>query len=368
MASPFSAQPTPHQQLVLDTLAEVYLEHDRWPAWVWLEEVLEREGLDGWAIVGEMPQEHTYNYGFLWPVRPNRPSPQDQIGLRIAGLRHVSAAAELVSKFCALVGVLGSIRSAISLDPFANERPRATKQEITARLEPPMPPDVRLLGFLSKEPATWMCQVAGDPKGHWEIELSPEIRRFAGVQAVDDYLACLERQLAGDGGASAESVFVSPFTLPAAIDYLDAVWRLRFDSPLIASPGIERSARLAFTVESSEEADSALSALAEVLKGLRIPGIPGLDGHPLQRLVPFLQQHLPSEALPRIEDAVARLNAARGLRAGIQHRGAATEALHAYEALRLRYPVSDWSTAWAQVQGSAAHAFNAIREELQASQ
>ena len=77
-----------------------------------------------------------------------------------------------------------------------------------------------------------------------------------------------------DEDRTSANTFRSPFTLPASIDYLDAVWRLRFGNRLVAPPGIERSARLAFTATSPEEADSRLSALAEVFKGLTFPVAP----------------------------------------------------------------------------------------------
>lgn len=367
VADPLTATPTEEQQLVLDVVATIYLQHNRWPSWAWLEETMERRNLDAWSIIAGMPTESTHNYGFVWPTRPSSPQPQDQIGLRMAGLRHVQLAAGLVSEFCALVGALGTIRSNVNLDPFANERPVATRQDITQQLRSPMPPNSSLLDFLSKEPATWQCQIRGDLNAEWTIELSPHVRRFAGIRTIDEYLDRLGSLLVPTSPLDRPLVPVSPFSLPASIDYLDTVWRLRFGGPLIGSPGIERSARLAFDVSSPEEADSALSALAEVLKGLRVPGSPGVDGHPLQRIAPFLATQLPSEAVPRVDEAVERLDAARSLRAGAQHVDAQAKAVHAHAVLGLSYPVSDWAAAWAQVQATVAHAIDVIRQELQAS-
>jgi hypothetical protein len=84
-------------------------------------------------------------------------------------------------------------------------------------------------------------------------------------------------------------------------------------------------------------------------------------------MVPFLESHLPSEAMPRVAEAVERLDAARALRAGAQHLGARAEAVRAHTLLGLVYPAGDWSVAWGQVQATAAHAVDVIREELQAS-
>ncbi len=365
MAHPLTANPTEEQKILLDKVAMIYLQHRKWPSWAWLEETLERQNLDADAIVAGMPTEPTHNYGYL--TLTGAPTREDRIGLRIAGLRHVQQATGLVSEFCSLVGALGTIRSRVQLDQFADKRPVITKQEIAQQLRPPTPPDPSLLDFLTKEPGTWRCQVKGDHNGEWEIELSPHVRRFAGIKAVDEYLDRLAGFLIPASNLDRPPPPVSPFSLPASIDYLDTVWRLRFGEPLVASPGIERSARLAYAVSSPEEADSALSALAEVLKGLHVPGTPGVNGHPLQRLVPFLRDHVPSEALPRIKEAVKQLDVARILRAGAQHVGAQTRAVPAHTVLGLGFPVSDWPIAWAQVQARVAYAVNAIREEIQAS-
>lgn len=367
VADPLTAEPTDEQQLLLDKVAMIYLKHGKWPSWAWLEETLERQDLDAWTIVASMPAEPTHGYGFLFPVRPSAPQPQDQIGLRIAGLHHVELAAQLVSNLCTLIGALGTIRAGVALDPFANERPVATRQDIARRLHPPEPPEPSLLEFLAKEPATWQCQVIGDLNAEWGIQLAPVIRRFAGVRNVADYFDRL-RSVLVPAPLAHTAVPTSPFSLPAAIDYLDTVWRLSFNRQLVGFPGVERSARLAFDVSTPEEADSALSALAEVLKSLQVPGVAGVSGHPLQRIVPFLENHLPGEAIPRVMDAVERLNAARILRAAAQHAGAQADAVRAHTVLGLAYPVANWSAAWSQVQATVAHAMDVIREELQASQ
>lgn len=321
------------------------------------------------AVLAGMPREPTHNYGFIWPTRHGLPMPQDQIGLTIAGLRHVQAASSLVTGLCSLISALGTIRSEIALDPFANERPRVTMRqaaEVESKLRGfPIPRiDKSFLPFLTKEPSAWNCQVVDNSSDDWVIELSPVIRRFAGLKDVDDYLDRLNLVLI-PGDEAATSLFVSPFTLPAALDYLDTVWRLKFKAGLLVPPGIERSARLAFDVSTSEEADSALSALAEVLKSLQVPG--GSGGHPLQRLGPFLANEISPEAMPSVDDAIALLNAVRQLRASSQHVGAQPEAVSAFARLGLVYPVSDWGMAWRQVQGAVGHACDILRRELHAS-
>jgi hypothetical protein len=357
--------PTGEQQVVLDLVAGNYLKHGRWPAWAYLEEELDRRDINGAAAVQSFGRDARVGYSPLWPRRVPSPAPGDQVGLTIAGLIHVERAKLLVTEFVNLVDALGTCRDNIRLDPFANERPKAIRGtvlngRITSIVRGPL-----VIPLLSKEPATWNC-LFNPLSEDWEtVELSPEIRRFAGVQSAEDYLERLHLSLLHETLPS-ESFF-SPFTLPASIDYLDVVWHLRFGEPLVTPPGVERSARLAFTAASAEEADTRFSALAELLKGLRVPGVAGVGGHPLQRLGPFLEQALPAESHGRIRDAIAILDAARQIRAGAQHAGARSRSVECYAALGIGYPVYDWPSAWQTVQIIAAHAFDSIRDEIQAN-
>ena len=259
------------------------------------------------------------------------------------------------------------VRSKITLDPFAEEIPRASKSDVANLIGDADVLRVDQLDFLRHEPAIWNCQLV-DSSDEWVIELMPEIRRFAGAATADEYLGQLEQLIAATRPqVTTRPELASPFTLPASLDYLDAVWRLKFGAGLLVPPGIERSARLAFDVGTVEEADSALSALAEVLKMLEVPGVQGVGGHPLQRLVPYLGQYVTAESTLQVSQAVEVLNAARRLRASAQHTGAQPDAIAAYEVLGLPYPVIDWPAAWRRIQQAVSYACDVIRQEIHAS-
>jgi hypothetical protein len=357
--------PTAEQQLVLDLVAQIYLTRGDWPAWAWLEEELERQGHNGVAVYRSFGREFSVGYSAVWPRREPSPSPQDRVGLTLAGLAHVQLAIPLVQATLNLISALGRCRESVRLDPFAVERPKIPRATILqGRVDSSLYGSM-VVQLLLKEPATWHCQFNPATAEWQEVELSPEIRRFAGVQSVDDYLQRLKLTL-GNNNESAVT-FHSPFTLPAAIDYLDAVWRLRYGSALVNPPGVERSARLAFDATSPEEADTRFSALAELLKGLSVPGVAGVGGHPLTRLGPFLESELPVESHDRIRGAIALLDAARQVRAGPQHSGAVSKAIDGLNLLGIGYPVYDWPGAWQQVQIVASTAFDAIRDEIQAN-
>ena len=370
MGHPLTSRPSAEHQLLLDEVGRIYLQFHRWPSWAYLEEFLERQGLNPAAVISSLPRETTYNYGYTWPPQTNL-VPQSQVGLTIAGLRHVKQAAVLVADHCMLVGVLGAIRSEISLDPFANERPQITMAEVsralfTTRGRPLAPIASGRLDFIAREPSTWHCQLVHVSDEDWTIELSPQVRRFAGIASVDEYLERLTFVLIPDANSDGAFELMSPFTLPASLDYLDTVWRLKFGAGLVVPPGVERSARLAFDVNSPEEADTALSALAEVLKSFQVSGAPGVGGHPLQRIGLFLEAHLTSEAGLQVSRAVEVLDAARQIRAGTEHFGAQARSVAAFATLGLTYPVMDWASAWRQIQQAVSRACDVIRLEVHA--
>ncbi len=347
-------------------IADVYLSRYQWPGWAWLEETMDRQGLDALVLWRSVPREYTHQYGYTWPAHTN-PQPSTRVGLTIAGLSQVDAARPLVAGFVHLVSTLGRLRSNVMLDPSSETRPVFSREEVTSRLHLMNDAQERsIIDLLGHEPATWLCSVNHVDQPWSSVELSPSVRRFAGVTDVNEYLIRLG-EIIQPPIAEPVLVYTSPFALPAAIDYLDVTWMRRFGKPLVTAPGIERSARLASMANSASDADSCLSALAEVLKGLQVPGQPGIDGHPLQRLVPFLNSELPPETHNRLAGAVTVLQAARQLRASAQHIGAQPRAVSAYTTLGLNYPVTDWSAAWLHIQVVVAGAFDAIREELQAA-
>lgn len=252
---PLLPDPTSEQQFLIDTVAAVYLRHGEWPGWAFVEEELERSKLNAEVVVASFPREYTHQYSYIFPMRPVVPVPQDRIGLTIAGLARVPLAQNAVDSFLGFVSALGTIRSQIKLDPFSDSRPIVTKAQLTAAKYPTVVDDSVVLTMMQKEPATWNCQVTYLPPDDWQIEVSPGLRRFAGVASAADYLNRLREQMS-PVREDPVPTYQSPFTLPAAIDYLDIVWQRRFDTPIVVPPGVERSARLAFTATSPEEADT----------------------------------------------------------------------------------------------------------------
>ena len=160
-------------------------------------------------------------------------------------------------------------------------------------------------------------------------------------------------------------VLTSPFTMPAAFDYLDAVWQLRFGQPLLVPPGLERSARLILDVATAEEADTALSALAEVLKNLNVPGVGCAGMHtpaPTPRPVPGNEAARRGHAcgVPGSHDPGRRPPGADQFSTC----WGTTPGGEGVPDLGLTYPVADWPSAWRQIQAAVAHSCDRLRQEL----
>jgi hypothetical protein len=359
--------PTTEQQSLIDAVARIYLEHGKWPTWQWLDETLERDGRDATSILASFPRTGSYGYGYLRQLNPS-PQPLSEVRLTVAGLSEVENAKVRISAFIKFVGVLGTLRSKVILDPFGQDQPMISKSDVLSAIFPSMAVGEELLELLTGEPPLWNSIVMQQDESGWILlYVPPGTRRFAGVNSTERYFEVISEFLVTKE-EHLDDTFVSPFMLPASIDYLDAVWQNRFQQPLVVPPGVERSARLAFTASNVEEADSRLSALAELLKNLNVPGAPGVDGHPLKRMKAFLLEALPSEAHDRVTYAIEILDAARRMRVGGQHYEVSPMTIAACAQLDIAYPVSDWSAAWARIQSKAAAAVDAIRDEIQASQ
>lgn len=216
MSTPASfSELTPGQQQLIDIVGAVYVEHGQWPGWAYIEEEMERLGLDAVAVLASLPTDaHGY-----WPVQaPGAPAPrpENRVSLSISGLFRVAGADHIVDSFLRLVDAMGRIRAGVRLDPFSETRPTVTRSEILPIAGQFSMDEGRLLEMMKKEPPTWRCLANPTAPDGWTIELAPEIRRFAGVSTAGDYLARL-REWTSPPIQVAEPQLVSPFTLPAAI-------------------------------------------------------------------------------------------------------------------------------------------------------
>lgn len=367
---PLLAEPTCEQKYLLDLVYRGRglansVSKRRWPVFQYVEQELYREcELDVMDTLATCPTiggpASGGHYGWTWcPTR----QPGDEIGLTVAGMVHVSDARREVELFLDALTVL--IQTQHSFKPSPTE---VTTVEIRAtEMRDCLPPAWRVdtVGLASirdafkHEPATWHC--TSQPVDDWVLTLSPFVRQYAGLDAWEAYLERVIEVLTPQAPPP-EPLYPSSLSLPEAIDYLNAVWRLHTARPLLRIGRAEAAAKLVLDCATVDEFESRLSALCGILD---ILDVPSSDGHKLTDLDAYLQGELGEESADRASEAIGDLRALFDLRVWRQHSGTERRAAAGMSRLGIVLPVLDWADAWQKVQARAVVALSALREEIE---
>ena len=367
---------THRQQELVDMVGLVYGQHAKWPTFYYVEAMLRRKGLDATDILDSLPslalmQTMRYSAVSCSPARPI--PPESEVRLSVLGVWHCQLTRPMASTFLNLLRAMQESQGSERLDPFEIHQTPVLLSGLWQQIQMPPPPvEETVLGLLRHEIPTGAANPYPTEDG-WMLIIPPDILRFNDAATVRGYVDWLV-ELYGTPPREEPARPPSPFSLVAAIDYLDTVWQLAFGNPLVRLRGAERTAQLSFEARTHEEFASRMSALGEVVarfdiqvnKQMEEADPPQLDRIP-KRLWVFLHDKLPSESWPRIEDAIIQLNAALTIRHGGQHADAAAKAAAAHSLLGLAYPIVDLQAAWRGVSDVAVHSFNDIREEIQAA-
>jgi hypothetical protein len=383
---PLLAKPTPEQSHLLEVIHEgraklrlpnyhLGVEEDdagpKWPVFQYVEHALYRKHrLSAVEILSTCPVIRGGGgaYGWVWHTAPSPVSlmPEHELALTIAGMRHVAEGSEDVALFLDYVSVLITNEAAFEPSPDSVRQvtlsPGALVQILRAM---PAKWDLgsRSLAWLrdlaEHEPATWHSRFLPNDR----IELSRFLRSYAGITTAVEYVERVIDVYAPPIAAS-EPLHPSSLSLPEAIDYLNAVWRVHHSgSPLIRLGRVEVAAKLALDCATAEEFESRLSALTNVLDGMNVPD--SIEGGKLFELKSYLSTKLSEEAAARTNDAVDDLRAMFDLRVWRQHEGTDVRAHGGMRRLGLALPPADWEEAWAHVQSKAVIALSALREEIE---
>jgi hypothetical protein len=164
----------------------------------------------------------------------------------------------------------------------------------------------------------------------------------------------------------------SPLTVPEALDFLDAVWRLAFgkERRLIRPSNFGEAAGLAIGCETHAEFESRVSDLADALDKFNVPDdlLPtsttgrALDGS-LNRLAACLNHQVGVDR-DAVESAVGTLQRIRGLRHTTQHSGMGDAQPRILRELGLGGLVPKWSELWDALRAQAVEALLALRTEI----
>jgi hypothetical protein len=370
------------QQFILDTTANAFFENGkRWPTYQYVEAILDRDRRDARSVLATFPVAGTSMTYASFRCTPWTGSLNDstQVDLTLLGLHHYNGrfkaeAETLVRDGLRLLQVFIDARRAFVPPPTEVKHLQLTSDEVLARLRPDAPHELPtaavLAGLVETEPPLAACLGGSGNNGNtwtWTVSRG-SLLEFDGIGLdFDEYVRrfvvkyhVLRRV--------EQRVVVSPVSLPAALGYLDAVWRVMEgrDSHLVALPSPERAASLAFDAGTRAEYLERVGALGDVLKWLKVPaGGNQKGGHPLERLRAYLASKLPAESHERINGAVDQLVDVTDIRNGGLHAEAEPAALRAYYALGIQFPITDPGAAWQAVRAATVSAVDAIREEVQ---
>jgi hypothetical protein len=232
----------------------------------------------------------------------------------------------------------------------------------------PVLPTEFLYELMNREPATWgaRAQLSGDS---WDRDIPRQVRQFAGVKSIDDYIAATV-ELVYRAPAATPMGAPSPLGLVASLDYLDTVWRVAARAGgkhLFELHSAQRAAQLAFPAQTENEFESRLTGLGEILRSVRVPAsgttVKRRD-KPMDALEDYLVLLVPASE-QRVRAAITTLRAVIDARDGGQHSAAMSKGASALIELGVGYPPTvGWPAVWSVVSAKTIEALDAIREEL----
>lgn len=372
--NPLLAEPTPAQARLLQVIFDGYAANEgtAWPIFQYVDRRLRDDGLDALAVGLTCPAIQWGGAGhYGWLLSMDRQlrviQPDSRLGLTVAGMSRLRRAEAEIQRFLAVLADLVADECAFEPSPCEVQRIEVPSRDLL-RARPSSDRDgvlARLPHLLEHEPSTRGCQLhPGESPSDWTLTLDPQLRWYGGIEDAEAYVERVVQVLVPPQPQPPE-LHPSALSLPEAIDYLNAVWRLGLGHgrPLIRIARAEAAAKLALDCATADELESRLSALCGMLADLEIPGV---DGHRnLIDLRTYINPILPTGSADRAQEAIDDLRAFPSLRAWRQHPGADSRGRDAMRRLGIDLPTADWDGAWRYLQARAVAALSALREEVQ---
>ena len=337
----------------------------RWPIFQYVEHELYRHyGIDAMHALAECPTVggpwSGGQYGWTWSQTRQ---PGDEIGLTVAGMAQSKDSSREIKLFIAVLRLLVDAQRLFEPSATDVQTIAVTSRGVRDRLPASWVSKVALAdipGLLRHEPATWHCTVRSS-EDSWELELSPFVRRYAGIGTAQEYLERLVEILT-PAVPEPSPLYPSPLSLPEAIDYLNAIWRLHAGRPLVRIGRAEAAAKLVLDCANADEFESRLSAVCSILDAVDVPD---RSDSRLLDLSDYLQTKLTEESAARALAAVDDLRALFDLRVWRQHAGTEDRAARGMSRLGISLPVYEWGVAWQRIQARTVAALSALREEVE---
>ena len=162
----------------------------------------------------------------------------------------------------------------------------------------------------------------------------------------------------------------SPLTLPEALDFLDAMWRLAFGKShrLVRPSTFADPAGLAGAAESADQFEVRIGDLADALDRITVTDdlLPEDESPPTGSLNRLAAVLLDREVIDSdtVESAVGTLQSVRGLRHTHAHSGVAGDRPRILRDLGLSDFGSDWQALWDGLRARTVEALLALRSQV----
>jgi hypothetical protein len=362
----------PSERFLLDTIHEPFLAYARFPVFDYVDRVLYEKGLDAEALVAALPSLGAHAiYGLIRPASQRLWRPEETIQLTIAGLRRCSRGEDDVAAFMSTLQLLTAAEADSPHNPFEATQATLTNDQIARHLEA-AGLDARSLmdrvrALLAFEPPDAISATGGTDQ-EWSVSVSRRIRRYRGISNVQEYLELVAQTFA-PAEEAARPAFVSTLSLPEAMDFLDAVWELKWGARLFSLPSATSIVQLSQPCNTADEFASRLNTLTDILARMNIPTSPETkrEEGTLSRLESLIGRVVAGGDPSGIDQALSDLRAVVAIRAGGTHAGARVRRIKGFSTLGLPFPPTGWAEAWQVIEARTVSALNAIREEIRRS-
>ncbi len=175
---PYPKQLPREQLALLSAIYQGFRERGDWPTFHYIDKALDQQGLDTNKVAATLPSGLTN-----LSVRPLNPA--DEANLSVAGLSYLPEATYDVDVFMKVLWYAIERERDYPLTPDGSQGPSVSSEELQGRLRLTPEEVARVERLIRWEP--WIGSGKGSAAG-WEYWVNREIRRYRGVQTVQDYM------------------------------------------------------------------------------------------------------------------------------------------------------------------------------------
>jgi len=356
------------QGRLLGVIYEHFGRSGEWPIWQYVEMRFEdSDEANASETFSSLPTLYNgslgrIQYQFAW-TQNSFFNPNDKVGLTVAGLMHVSDAANLVNHYLTALEELVLIRKSLVPNPTEVVEQEigwdtmvsilVQKEKVHSAPQLHRTAVAKVVRMFDHEPYIFNSQyfANGDEIESWRMKLPAALKRFEGVSDVADYVGRISTDAMSSSRPRLRQT-LSPLALVNSLGYLDAVWQNTFKQALLPHSDIASSAKLALGCDSAEEFESRMAAFYDIMEHVKIPRgevEPTKDGS-VSRLEEFLLDALSESSSDRITEAASSLRQLLRIRSGSLHPSSRSKAATAFAELGIPYPPVSWSSTWDEIR------------------